>query len=150
MGCSSSYVTAEEVAEFLCRGEGYDADSEPSLAAIERYIHKAASRINVSLSSSAQCDCTFSAWAADFLQELNLIGAVLMIFCPDCSRRLTDEQKEFYNGWLGEQLALLRTGKLDLCSGATGVEYPSIGWAEMGHTPYNEALIIYKSKQRSS
>ena len=149
MSCQSSYTNAEEIASFFCRGEGYDADTEPSLEAIERYIIKGAARINASLRMTAQCDCTFTGDAAVFLEELNIIAAALLIFCPDCSRRLTDDQKEFYNGWLSEQLALLRTGEIDLCAGATGIHYPAVGWAEQSVTEFSSARLILDAEARS-
>ena len=149
MSCQSSYTNAEEIASFFCRDEGYDADSEPSLEAIERYIVKGAAVINTSLMATAQCDCTFTSYAAAFLEELNIVAAALLIFCPDCSRKLTNDQKEFYNGWLGEQLALLRTGEIDLCAGATGIHYPAVGWAEQSVTEFSAARLILDAEARS-
>jgi len=149
MSCQSSYTNAEEIASFFCRGEGYDADSEPSLEAIERYITKGAARINASLRMTAQCDCTFTGDAAVFLEELNIVAAALLIYCPDCSRRLTDDQKDFYNGWLGEQLALLRTGEIDLCAGATGIHYPAVGWAEQSVTEFAAARLVLDAQART-
>ena len=143
MACDTSYVTADEVAQFFCRGEGYSASSEPTLTDVERYIGKGASRINMSLMASNQCACTWNIYADDFLQELNLIAAVLLIHCPDCSRKFNADEKEFYNGWLSEQLELLRAGKLDLCSGATAVDYPAFGIAQYGLTERGVATLIY-------
>jgi len=150
VGCSSSYVTADELAEFWCRGEGYGGSSEPTLDDINRYIQKSAARINLSLSVTGQCSCTFSAWASEFLQELNLIGAALLIHCPDCGNRFTKEEREFYSAWMGEQLELIRTGQLDLCDGATGVDYPALGWAEQSWTDFNAAHIVVNDVLRDS
>jgi len=149
MSCQTSYTDAEEIASFFCRGEGYDADSEPSLEAVNRYISKGAARINASLRASAQCDCTFTSDAAVFLEELNIVAAALLIFCPDCSRKLTDDQKEFYNTWLSEQLRLLRTGEIDLCAGATGIHYPAVGWAEQSVTEFSAARLILDAEARN-
>jgi len=149
MSCQTSYTDAEEIASFFCRGEGYDADSEPSLEAVDRYISKGAARINASLRASAQCDCTFTSDAAVFLEELNIVAAALLIFCPDCSRKLTDDQKEFYNTWLSEQLRLLRTGEIDLCAGATGIHYPAVGWAEQSVTEFSAARLILDAEARN-
>jgi len=150
LGCSSSYCNADELAEFFCRGEGYGASSEPTLDDINRYIGKGAAQINMALNATGQCDCTFGSYASDFLQELNLIAAALLIHCPDCSRRFTQEQKEFYSGWLNEQLTLLRTGQIDLCSGATTEDYPALGWAEQGVTEFNKARIVVHDIMRNS
>ena len=150
MGCSSSYVTADEIAEFFCRGEGYGADSEPTLVDIDRYIAKGAARINMALNATGQCDCTHDSYATEFLQELNLIAAALLIQCPDCSRRLTDAQREFYYTWLNDQLELLRTGKIDVCSGETTEAFPYITWAEQSLTDFNAARIVANDILRNS
>jgi hypothetical protein len=143
MACSAYYTDPDEVAEFFCRGEGYGATSEPTADDMWRYIRKGAARINMALSASAQCACTWNTYADEFLQELNIIAAALLIFCPDCSRRFSAEEKEFYNGWLGEQLELLRTGKLELCAGETAVDYPALGIIQYGLTDRNVVQMIY-------
>ncbi len=126
MACSTTYVTADEVAEFWCRGEGYGATSEPTLDDINRYIRHGAARINMALRASDQCTCSWNTDAEYLLRELNLIAAALLIFCPDCGGKFTADEKEFYNGWLGEQLEQLRTGQLELCDGETAVDYPPL------------------------
>lgn len=150
MGCSSSYVTADEVAEFFCRGEGYGATSEPTLDDVNRYIKKGAARINMALNATAQCGCTHDGYATEFLQELNLIATLLLIQCPDCSRRLTQEMREFYYTWLNEQLELIRTGQIDVCSGATTQDYPALAWAEQSVTDFNAARIVVHDIMRNS
>jgi len=50
---------------------------------------------------------------------------------------------------LNNQLDLIRTGKLELCAGATGSEYPAISYAEHGNTAWNSARIIYNDILRS-
>lgn len=150
MGCSSSYVTADEVAEFFCRGEGYGAGSEPTLDDMNRYIKKGAARINVALNATAQCDCTHDTYALEFLQELNLIAAALLIQCPDCSRRFTQEQREFYYTWLNDQLELIRTGQIDVCAGETTEAFPYMMWAEQSLTAFNAARIVAGDILRNS
>lgn len=143
MACSDSYATADEVAQWFCRGEGYGGSSEPTQDDMARYIAKSAARINMSLSASGQCDCTWNTYAEHFLQELNMVAAALLINCPDCSRHLNLEEKEFYGTYISDQLELLRSGKLDLCSGATAVDYPAFGIAQYGLTDRNIATMIY-------
>lgn len=147
--CDDSYVTPDAIAEFFCRGEGYGATSEPTLDDVKRYIAKGASRINVTLSATAQCDCTFNAYADEYLQELNLVAAILLIHCPDCSRHLPADDRTFYHGWLSEQLELLRSGKLDLCAGATAVDYPAFGVAQYALTNRNAARMILNHELRT-
>lgn len=150
MSCSSSYVTADQVSEFFCRGEGYGASSEPMMDDVDRYILSSAARINLSLSASGQCACTLSEWAGTYLRELNLVAASLMIHCPDCNRHFTVEERDFWNTWLGEQLELIRSGRLELCAGETAVDYPSITWAEQATTEFAAAQIIYNDLLRSA
>jgi len=150
MACSAAYVTADEVSEFFCRGEGYGASSEPTLDDVNRYIAKGAARINMALSATGQCACTWNAYATEYLQELNMIAAILLIQCPDCSRHLTDSQREFYYTWMNDQLELLRTGKIDICEGATSWEFPALGWAEQGWTEFNEAQIVVNDILRTT
>jgi len=149
MACSASYVTVDEVAEFFCR-DGYDSDSEPSLYTVERYIKKAAARINMAMNATKMCDCTLDDYAAEFLEELNLIGAVVLIHCPDCNRHLKAEEREFYSTWLGERLEEIRSGKVDLCSGATAVDYPACGFIQQSLTEWSEAQIVYDTMRRNS
>ena len=52
MACSSYYVTADEVSEFLCRSEGYGATGTPTLDDVNNYITKVAARINLTLSAT--------------------------------------------------------------------------------------------------
>ncbi|HUW11560.1 MAG TPA: hypothetical protein VM537_17645 [Anaerolineae bacterium] len=150
MACSAAYVTADDVAEFLCRTEGYSAQGKVTLDDVNRYIKKTAARINVHLSAGGQCACTWSAYAADYLQELNMIMTALLIQCPECSRHLSDEERQYYYAWIDQQLGLLREGKLDLCEGATAADYPALGWAAQGWTEFNQARIIVDDVARNS
>jgi len=149
MACSASYTTADEVAQFFCRGEGYGAGSEPTQDDMARYIRKGAARINMSLSASGQCDCTWNSYAEDFLQELNMVAAALLTHCPDCSRHFNADEKEFYHGWLSDQLELLRSGKLELCQGETAVDYPAWGIVQQRLTDRGAAQMIanYEAEQ---
>ena len=147
MTCAAAYTTVDDVAAFFCV-EPFQADTEPSEQAIERYIAKGASRINISLMATGMCSCTFNDYAADFLQELNLIAAAIMLHCPSCGRNLKTEERQFWSDWLGEQLELLRSGKLELCAGETTIDYPAIGWAAQSVTDWNHARIIVNARAR--
>ena len=148
MTCAAAYTTADTISNFFCHGMGYDADSEPSEEAVNRYIAKGAARINVALMATGMCSCTFNAYAADYLQELNIIAAAIMMICPDCSRNLKAEDRAFWSEWLNGQLELLRSGKLELCAGATAIDYPSVGWAAQSVTDWNHARIIVNARAR--
>ncbi len=147
MTCEAAYTTVDDLAAFFCV-EPFTAETEPSEMAIERYIAKGASRINVSLLATGMCACTFNDYAADFLQELNLIAAAIMLHCRSCKRNLTTEDRQFWSTWLGEQLELLRSGKLELCAGETAIDFPAIGWAAQSVTDWNHARIIVNARAR--
>ena len=74
MTCAAGYTTVEDVAAFLCITDPLTASTKPSEMEMERYIKKGASRINVSLMATGMCSCTFNEYAAEYLQELNLIA----------------------------------------------------------------------------
>jgi hypothetical protein len=148
--CSTTYTTADDLAEFFCRNEGYSAASFPTFDDVERYIEKAARRINLHLRATAQCSCTMSADATEYLQSLNLVGAALFIVCPKCNPRFTNDERRYWSDWLNAELTLLRSGELDLCDGATAVQYPHMTWAEQSVTEWNAARIVYNDILRDS
>ena len=147
MTCAAAYTTADDLAAFFCTSP-FNADTEPSEMAIERYIAKGASRINISLMATGMCSCTFNAYADDYLQELNLIAAAIMLHCPSCRRNLKTEERQYWSEWLNEQLELLRSGQLELCTGTTAIDYPAIGWAAQSVTDWNHARIIVNARAR--
>lgn len=150
MGCSSTYATSDDVSEFFCRLRGYNVQDIPVEEDVEAYLEQGAARINLSLSATAQCDCTLSSWATTYLKNLNIIAAGLMIRCPDCGGSFNSDEREWYEDFLSNQLGLIREGQLDLCDGATGPNYPAYGVAEQGWTPWTEAKIIGNDILRSS
>lgn len=150
MGCSSSYTTADEVAEFICRMESFNPHDEPTVIDVNRYITKVARQINVTLRATAQCDCTFSTDALEYLQQLNIIGASLMIVCHRCQPQFTDDERRYWGEWLKDELSYLRSGELDLCDGATAKQYPAMTWAEQSLTDFNIARIVYNDVLRNS
>jgi len=150
MPCSTSYTTADDLSEFFCRNEGYGSSTYPTLSDVENYIGKAARRINITLRATGQCDCTLSADAAEYLQMLNIVGAALMVICPKCQPRFSNDDRRFWSDWLSAELALLRSGELDLCDGATAKQYPHMTWAEQSVTEWNAARIVYNDILRNS
>lgn len=142
MGCSNTgYVTADKIAEFLQKLEGFDYESHPLLNDVGIYIVQGAARINASLSATAQCDCTHAAWASTFLEQLNLIAAALMID-ERCGVGFNSDERSYWEQWLADQLLLLREGNLDVCDGATGPNYPAYGTATRSVTEWTKAQLI--------
>ena len=59
---------------------------------------------------------------------------------------MSDELKGRYLEWCSVQLEAIRKGELDLCQGATGADFPSLGWAQQGWTNWSTAEIIYNEE----
>jgi len=145
MSCSGAYASADDFASFWCLDTPLDAAEE---AALETFLELAAGDIHAARAASGGCDCTLAGWAADFLKKLNVIEAAVIHNCPCQSARLSDAMKPTWLEWITNQMELIRTGKLELCDGETGSEYPAFGWAEMGVTEFNQARIIYNRQLR--
>lgn len=111
-------------------------------ALIETYLAIAASDIHAALAATGACDCTLAAWAEEYLKKLNIIDAAVIHACPCGKAQISDAMKGTWLEWLDRQFELLRTGKVDVCAGATGAEFPAIGWAQQGITEFNQARII--------
>lgn len=142
MACSDSgYVDVDQVAEFLGKLEGFDLHSQPLIEDAQLYVDMGAARINAALAATAQCDCTFSSWGSKLLEELNMISTALLIY-GRCGVGFTDDQRAFWNTWLGEQLLLIRTGEIDVCQGATGPNFPAYGVATRAITEVQQAILI--------
>lgn len=149
MGCSSTgYITSDDLAQFFGIAP-FSAETSPTKQKIEDFIGKGAARIHASMAASGQCDCTLASWASAFLEELNTVAAALQVRGPDCRAYFSNEERDFWNGWLSDQLTLIREGNLDLCGG-TGPDYPFIGHAAQSLTEFNEAKIIANDLKRNS
>jgi len=142
VGCSDSgYVTGDQVAEFLGKLEGFDYHSQPLVDDVDLYVEMGAARINASLAATAQCDCTFSSWGETLLENMNMIATSLLIY-GRCGVGFTDDQRDFWERWLADQLELIRMGEIDLCQDATGPNFPAYGTATRAVTTWQQAQII--------
>jgi hypothetical protein len=137
MSCSGPYADANDFGNYFCIA--VHEDDEP---VVNRTLRLAASRIHAARQASDQCGCDLSEWAADHLMELNIWVAAAVYNCPCSSLKLTDEQKQFIMEQAREDLTLIRTGQVELCSGETGTEYPAVAWAERSLTVYSTREII--------
>lgn len=111
---------------------------------IENYLNITSNNIHAARAASGGCDCTLAEWAEGYLGKINIIeaGAFHQCQCAEPGQHLSDEQRRLYLEWSNQQLDNIRMGKIELCEGATGSEFPSIGWAEQALTPRNAARII--------
>ena len=113
---------------------------------IELYLDIAASDLHAAMAQSGMCDCTLASWARGFLAKLNIIDAASYYQCTCGQPKMTDEMRGRYLDWCSTQLEAIRTGALELCDGATGSEFPAVGWAQQGWTPQITAEIIFNEE----
>ena len=111
-------------------------------AQIETYLAIAASDIHAAMASVGACDCALAAWAAEYLKKLNVIDAAVIHACPCGRAQISETMKGTWLEWLDRQFELIRTGAIDVCAGATGADYPAIGWAQQSVTEFAAARII--------
>lgn len=116
--------------------------SGQEIAAIESMLDIAATDMHSALAASGACDCNFASWAEAYLAKLNIIDAMAFYNCTCGTNKLTDDMRNSYRTWVDAQLELIRTGKLELCSGETGSDFPYVTWAEQSATPFAAADII--------
>lgn len=116
------------------------------IATIELYLDIAASDIHSALAASGACDCTLASWATMYLQKLNIIDATTYYQCPCAKPNISDDQRQAYLEWMNAQLELIRQSKIELCSGATGAEFPAVGFAEMSLTEFAAARLVYNDR----
>jgi len=112
------------------------------IASIETFLDIAATDLHAALAGANACSCTLATWANAFLAKLNIIDAMVYHNCTCGGTSLSDEMKRAYMDWMTVQLDNIRTGKLELCAGATGSDFPSIDWAETSATAFAAAEIL--------
>ena len=112
-------------------------------AEVNMLLTFAASNIQAALQSSGAINCSMDDWATTYLKNLNVILGAVLYYAP-CWPHLTVEEKRLYMEFANEQLAQIRDGRLELCSGATGKDFPSIDWAEQAPDEFSAAKLINK------
>jgi len=113
---------------------------------IELYLDIAASDLHAAMAQSGMCDCVLASWAAGFLAKLNIIDAASYYQCTCGQPKMTDELRGRYLDWSSTQLEAIRTGNLELCHGATGADFPALGWSQQGWTDWATAEIIFNEE----
>ena len=145
MACSGRLATADELrsSPFACLDVPTDpAQAVAQTAQLEEGLNMASAVIFAAMHASGQCDCTLASWATEYLKDLAIKMAVLQGYCPCVRANLTDAAKQLWLEWLSNELANIRMGKLELCQGETGSEFPALGWAEQTVTIANTVRII--------
>lgn len=120
------------------------------VATIERYLDIAANDIHMARQANSGCDCTLTDAASEYLRKLNVIDAAIWHQCPCANPGFSDQVRQSYLQWITNELTNIRTGKIELCEGEAGSEFPVIGWAEQSVTPWAAAQIILNKLARDS
>lgn len=117
---------------------------------IENYLNITAGNIHAALAASGACDCTLADWAANFLAKLNIIeaGTFHVCACANPGQRMGDDERRLWLEWSTSQLEALRSGKLEVCAGETGSEWPSFDWAEQSTTEFAAGKILINQQLR--
>lgn len=144
MACSDAYATAQDFAQYWCIEIEPDEEARLNLN-----LKRTAGRIHAARQANNQCSCDLSEWGADYLAELNVIAAAVTYKCPCSNLKLTPEEKVAWLEALQNDLASIRGGQIELCSGETGAEYPYVTWAERSLTVFNTRQIVANEIQRS-
>lgn len=118
----------------------WDFGDEQNYEQLWPLLRLGGSRIMAALSSSDQVDCPKGNWAMDYLRELNIIIAGVMMNSP--AVRMSNEQRALYSVYVNEALVQIRDGDVQLCEGATGKMHPAWETARYGLTDRNLARII--------
>lgn len=143
-------ITQNTLTATLAGGMGNDWDTGDSyrittidteeIARANQYLDITAADVHAALAAQGACDCSISDWGLGLLKKLNIIDAASFYSCS-CMVGLSTEEKAALREWMTGQLELIRTGKVDVCAGATGSEYPYLGIAEIAYTPFSAARI---------
>lgn len=112
------------------------------LQSAQTYLDLVAGDINIAMQSAGACDCSLSAASLQWLKKINVIEAASFYTCPCGKPTITDDMKQAYLNWATDQLTALREGKIELCAGYTGADFPAYGVAQQGWTEFNDARII--------
>lgn len=145
MACSGRLATADELrsSPFACLDTPTDlGQAAAQTAMLELALDLASADVYAAMQASGQCGCTLAGWAADYLKKLAIVDAVLLQRCPCVRSLLDDAEKQMWLDWVTNELANIRMGKLALCQGETGSEFPAFAWAEQSVTIANTARII--------
>ena len=124
--------------------------TENQIAVIEQYLDITANNIHASLASVGACDCSLSAFAEEYLKKINIIETGAFHQCPCAKAPISDDMRRLFLEWSDRQLELIRTGKIELCAGHTGADWPSVDWFSQSLTDRSAAEIIANAIRRGA
>jgi hypothetical protein len=145
MPCTGAWATAGDYIDFWCIDGDVDAEVE---ATVNNLLEIAASDIHSALAAANACDCTLAGWAEMYLKKLNIVDAVVYHHCICARPHISDDMKVEYLRWIDAELELIRTGKKELCEGATGADFPAADYAELTWTNFNVGRILENEAMR--
>lgn len=150
-------ITAVASGELLTTNIWYAGDvyqiahvTTTETAIIDTYLRLAAGDINAARNSVGACDCTIDSAVDLMVRKLNCIIAAVSHHCPCAQPHISDEMRTEYLRWASDMLAAIRNGKLELCQGETGSEYPAMATAERAWTDWAAAEIELNRIARES
>lgn len=112
---------------------------------IELNLNLAASDIHIARAASSGCDCSLSAAGRQKAAFLNIINAAAFYSCTcgmPAVQALSNDTRARYQQYVQEQINQIRDGRLELCAGETGSDFPAVGWADQGVTGFAKARIV--------
>lgn len=138
MACEGAFATVEQYNNFW---KGWLNTNNPDLVVeLQMHLSLAASDVHQALAAVGACECSFPAWAAQYLAKLNIVDAAI-VYRPSCGPKLNDAQFETFQRWINQEYELIRAGKIVLCEGETSAEFPAFGTAAIAWTPQNAVQI---------
>jgi len=123
--------------------------SANEVATIEHFLNISAGAINVAIQAAGACDCTMTAASLEFLKDLNAMIAAVRHNCSCGNAGLDTNMRVAMMQRVQDDLALIRTGEIELCEGYAGKNYPAWGDVERAFTPDGEAEIVYNRRRRN-
>lgn len=146
MACSGVYATVQQYADFWCE-EAMEPDFQNQ---IEAKLEQAAGPIHMARHSSGGCDCTLSGASTEYLVVLNVVLARVTFNCPCPKSKLAPEERRIWLEWSEDQLRMIRTQEIELCTGETGSDVPYVAAAQQSVTEFTAAEIIAKDIEAES
>jgi len=145
MACTGAYASAQDFWNYF----NLSCLDNNAQMLLETILDITATDVMVAMAASGACDCALASWAPTYLKKLNIVDAAVMYMNP-CGPQFNDDQRRLFMDWINAQLEAIRTGKLELCAGETGSEFPAIDWAEHGVTEFNQTRIIVNDILKNS
>ena len=143
MPIQTYYGTIEGYVDYWCVTDCDSLDAGQRRK-IESSLTMAAGMINMAISTQGAQECVFSAAAEQSLQMLNFIMAAVTYNCRCASPNLATDEKQMWLRWIDDQLAAIRDGRIELCAGETGTEYPHAAISQQVMTVWQADQLRYR------